>query len=119
MASLPTAEREFYAVQFENEGSDALAALVCIAEGDVASSWEFHGDVDPATYQEGQSIWFVDDEGDFMPHAPEIHCMVATEEGLELYVRLYGGESVQYFILREIGSVLMAIQSDYWIYVWD
>lgn len=54
-----------------------------------------------------------------MPHAPEIHCMVATEEGLELYVRLYGGESVQYFILREIGSVLMAIQSDYWIYVWD
>ena len=119
LASLPTAEREFYAVQFENEGSDALAALVCIAEGDVASSWEFHGDVDPATYQEGQSIWFVDDEGDFMPHAPEIHCMVATEEGLELYVRLYGGESVQYFILREIGSVLMAIQSDYWIYVWD
>ena len=119
LASLPTAERTFYVVQFEHQGADALAALVCIAEGDVASVWEFHGNVDPATYHEGESIWFVDDEGDFMPHAPEIHCMVATEKGLELYVRLFGGESVQYYILREVGSVWMTLQTDYWIYVWD
>lgn len=119
LASLPTAERDFYAVQFEHQGADALAALVCIAEGDVASVWEFHGNVDPATYHEGESIWFVDDEGDFMSHAPEIHCMVATEKGLELYVRLFGGESVQYYILREVGTVWMALQTDYWIYVWD
>ena len=119
LASLPTAERTFYAVQFEHQDGDALAALVCIAEGDVASTWEFHGDVNPATYHEGESIWFVDDEGDFMPHAPEIHCMVATDKGLELYVRLFGGESVQYYILRELGSVWMEMNVDYWIYVWD
>lgn len=119
IASLPTAERTFYVVQFEHQGDDALAALVCIAEGDVASSWEFHGNVDPATYHEGESIWFVDDEGDFMPHAPEIHCMVATDKGLELYVRLFGGESVQYYILREVGSVWLEMNVDYWIYVWD
>lgn len=119
VASVESVERAFYAVQFEHQGADALAALVCVAEGDVVSSWEFHGNVDPTTYKEGESIWFVDDEGNFMPHAPEIHCIVATSEGLELYVRLFGGESVQYIILREIGTVLVALQNDTWVYVWD
>ncbi len=119
LASLESGERNFYAVQFEISGTEALAALVCIAEGEVTSTWEFQGKIDPATYHEGESIWFVDDEGDFMSHAPEIHCIAATDKGLELYVRLFGGESVQYFILREMGSVLMEILADYWIYVWD
>ena len=83
----------------------------------MASTWDFHGTVDPG--QENQSIWFVDDEGDFMSHAPEIHCICTTDEGMELYIRLFGGESVQYYILREMGPVLMEIQVDYWIYVWD
>ena len=81
----------------------------------MASTWDFHGEARP----EGESIWFVDDEGDFMSHMPEIHCMVATEKGLELYVRIFGGESVQYYILREVGSVWLTLQVDYWIYVWD
>ena len=119
LATLESGERSFYAVQFEIAGTEALAAMVCIAEGEVASAWEFQGKIDPATYHEGESIWFVDDEGSFMEHAPEIHCIAATDKGLELYVRLFGGESVQYFILREMGSVLMEIQADYWIYVWD
>ncbi|MBO4850525.1 MAG: hypothetical protein J5529_06430 [Prevotella sp.] len=115
LASVETAERSFYAVQFEHQGKDALAALVCIAEGEVVSTWEFHG----TAGDEDQSIWFVDDEGNFMEHAPEIHCIVATDEGLELYIRLFGGESVQYYILREMSSVWMTILTDYWIYVWD
>jgi hypothetical protein len=45
--------------------------------------------------------------------------MVATDQGLELYVRLFGGESVQYFILREMSSVWMEMQADIWVYVWD
>lgn len=117
LATIESGERSFYAVQLENQGTDALAALVCIGEGEVASTWDFHGTVDPG--QENQSIWFVDDEGDFMSHAPEIHCICTTDEGMELYIRLFGGESVQYYILREMGPVLMEIQVDYWIYVWD
>lgn len=117
VATLENGERTFYAVQFEHMGKDALAALVCIAEGEVASTWEFHGEIDPTEGE--QSIWFVDDNGDFMEHAPEIHCMVATNEGLELYVRLFGGESVQYHILREMEQVWMEVQSDIWVYVWD
>ena len=115
LASIETAERSFYAVQFAITGTEALAAMVCIAEGEVVSSWEFQGTVD-GSYESGQSIWFVDDEGNFMEHAPEIHCAVATDEGLELYIRLFGGESVQYYILREMGTVWMEMMVDYWIY---
>ena len=117
LATIESGERSFYAVQFAHEGTDALAAMVCIAEGDVVSTWEFHGKIDPDSYDSGQSIWFVDDEGNFMEHAPEIHCVVVYDEGLELYVRLYGGESVQYYILREMGPVWMELMVDYWIYV--
>ncbi len=119
LATVESGERSFYAVQFEHQPPSALAAVVCVAEGEVVSVWEFPGNVDPETYTPGSSIWFVDDEGHFMDHAPEIHCIVATDEGLELYVRMYGGESVQYYVIREMGSVLMTIQADYWVYVWD
>ena len=119
LATTESGERSFYAVQFEHQGSDALAAMVCISGNEVSSAWEFHGDVNPETYNEGQSIWFVDDEGDFMSHAPEIHCIATTTKGLELYIRIFGGESVQYFILREVGHSMLAMQVDYWIYVWD
>ena len=119
LATIESGERSFYAVQFELKGKEALAAMVCIGEGNVTSAWEFHGEVDPSISDSSQSIWFVDDEGDFMEHAPEIHCIVATDEGLELYIRLFGGESVQYFVLREMGPVWMTLQRDYWVYVWD
>ena len=117
LATIESGERSFYAVQFEHQGTDALAAMVCIAEGEVASTWEFHGKVN--SNNEGESIWFVDDEGDFMPHAPEIHCIATTPKGLELYVRVFGGESVQYYVLREVQHSWLVLQVDYWIYVWD
>ena len=119
LATTESGERSFYAVQFEVSGKEALAALVCVAGGAVTSSWEFLAEVDPANYNDGQSLWFVDDEGDFMSHAPEIHCIVETDEGMELYVRLFGGESVQYYVLREMGKVWMEIQTDYWISIFE
>ena len=115
MATTESGERSFYTVQFEHQGGDALASIVCVGAEGVISTWEFHGDA----RQDGQSIWFVDDEGDFMSHMPEIHCIVDTDEGLELYLRVFGGESVQYYILREFGSVWLQLLVDYWIYVWD
>lgn len=116
IATCESAERKFFAVQFKPVNGDALAAMVCLAEGEVVSTWEFHGTVDEN--EPLSSIWFVDDEGDFIEHAPEIHCMAATPAGLELYIRQYGGESVQYHILREVEETWLEIQSDYWIYVW-
>lgn len=119
LATTESGERSFYAVQFETKGTEALAAMVCLDLGEVASVWEFFGKVEPNASDGLQSIWFVDDEGDFMGHAPEIHCIVETDEGMELYVRQFGGESVQYSILREMGKVWMTMLTDYWIYVWD
>ena len=119
VATVEEAERSFYAVQFEHAGGDALAALVCVAEGEVASVWEFHGGMKPDEYKEGESIWFVDDSGDFMEHIPELQCIVATDAGLELYVRVFGGESVQYYVLREVGQVMMVLQVDYYIWAWE
>ena len=119
LATTESGDRSFYAVQFEIKGTRALAAMVCLEYGEVVSTWEFLGKVEPGASDGYQSIWFVDDEGDFMEHAPEIHCIVATDEGMELYVRQYGGESVQYSILREMGTVWMTMLTDYWIYVWE
>ena len=119
LATTESGERSFYAVQFEIKGRDALAAMVCMDLNEVASVWEFFGKVDPDASDGFQSIWFVDDEGDFMEHAPEIHCIVETDEGMELYVRQYGGESVQYSILREMGKIWMTMLTDFWVYVWD
>ena len=114
VADIPSGERHFYVVQFEPVGRSALAALVCVAEGEVVSTWDF-----PGEYTSDGSVWFVDDEGDFMEHAPEIHAIAVTDEGMELYVRLFGGESVQYYILREMRTTWMEIYVNYWIYVWD
>ena len=119
LATTESGERSFYAVQFEIKGTEAMAAMVCLDLGEVASVWEFFGKVDPDAADGYQSIWFVDDEGDFMEHAPEIHCIVETDEGMELYVRQYGGESVQYSILREMGKIWMTMLTDFWVYVWD
>lgn len=115
LASCEVNERTFYAVQFEHRGTDALAALVCLAEGTVVSTLDYHG----TYYGEGESVWFVDDDGDFMEHAPEIQCLVATDKGLEVYIRQYGGESVQYAILREIGEWLVEIDHQYFIYTFN
>ena len=52
-----------------------------------------------------------------MPHMPEIHCIVETDKGMEFYMRVYGGESVQYYICREVGPVWLCLKNDNWIYV--
>ncbi len=118
LATVENGERSFYAVQFAHQNGDALAVVACISEGEVVSTWEFHGSMEPKEYADRESVWFVDDEGEFMEHAPEIQCIVETDNGLELYLMLYGGESVQYYIIREVSSVMMILQVDYWIYVW-
>ncbi len=115
LASCPDNERHFYMALFAPKNGVGLVAMVCIAEGMVVSTLDYHG----TYYGEGESVWFVDDDGDFMEHAPEIQCLVATDKGLEVYIRQYGGESVQYAILREIGEWLVEIDHQYFIYTFN
>lgn len=106
-------ERMFYAIQFEDQGGVALGSVVCFAEGELVSSWDNYAVLHGEEAEAHQSVWHVDDEGDYFGIAPSIHCMMGTEEGLELYVVRYGAESYETMILREIGDQFICIQSDY------
>ncbi len=106
-------ERMFYAVQFEDQGGVALGSVVCFAEGELVSSWDNYAELNGEEAEAHQSVWHVDDEGDYFGIAPSIHCMMGTNAGLELYVVRYGAESYSTMILREIGDQFICIQSDY------
>lgn len=106
LASCPSAERSFYAVTFEPLQGKALAAIVCIAEGSVASTIDFEGWI-----EDGNSYWFGDD--DFFAHQPEIMAMMATELGFEMYVRWLSMEGTHYAIWREVLDKWVMVQDDY------
>ena len=91
----------------------ALGSVVCFAEGELVSSWDNYAELNGEEAEAHQSVWHVDDEGDYFGIAPSIHCMMGTNAGLELYVVRYGAESYSTMILREIGDQFICIQSDY------
>lgn len=107
LADCPTAERTFYAVTFAPRDGKALAAVVCIAEGEVASAIEFEGE----DGGNGNGIWF--DDPDYFEHAPEIMAMMATQFGFEMYVRWPSMEGTHYAIWREVLDQWVVIQDDY------
>lgn len=109
MATCPINERSFYFVTFAPKNGQMLAAMVCIAEGMVVSSWNQWNVVgdDGDTLDNGL---FIDDYFHFMP---EIMAMMATEEGLELYMRWHSLEGIHYSIMREIGDLWLFIEDNY------
>ena len=113
IASCEANERMFYAVQFEDQGGIALGSVVCFAEGELVSAWDDYAELRGEEAEAHQSVWHVDDQGEYLDIAPSIHCMMATSAGLELYVVRYGAESYSTMILREIGDQFICIQDDY------
>ena len=109
LATCPNAERSFYAVTFEPRGDRALAAVVCIAEGSVASAIDILGYT-----EDGKCIWYGDDN--YFEHQPEIMAMMATPEGFEMFVRYYSMEATHYVILREVLDqwVILCDYNQYW-----
>lgn len=109
LATCPGAERSFYAVTFEPRDGKALAAVVCIAEGSVVSAIDILGYT-----EDGKCIWYGDDN--YFEHQPEIMAMMATPEGLELFVRYYSMEATHYVIWREVHNqwVILCDYNQYW-----
>ena len=110
LAGCETAERSFYWVIFEPREGKVLVAMVCIAEGFVASTramWFDQAEGDP------DAIDFGPDIDDLEWLAPEIMVMAATPAGLELYVRWHSFEGSHYDIWREVADQFVTIQSDY------
>ena len=110
IASCPTNEREFYMVLFEPKDNIGLMSMVCMAEGAVVSThnewYKLSNDntITDVGEEYSKELFF---------HAPQIMAMVATPEGLELYVRWNSLEGMHYSIWREIDSQWIQIQDDY------
>ena len=96
--------RTFYAVTFEPRDEKALAAVVCVAEGAVASAIDIVGEV-----EDGKGVWYGD--YNYFEHQPEIMAVMATPEGLELFVRYDSMETTHYTIWREV--------QDQWVFLCD
>ena len=114
IADVPSAERHFFIVVFEHEQSgplNALAALVCFAEGQLVSTFDFWGRYDA---NDTSSVWRVDDNDEF--GWPELGVMAGTDEGLEIYLRHPGPEGGNHYCIREVGNQFVVINhnSQYW-----
>ena len=96
-------ERDFYLVVFKPTPRQALASLVCFAQGELVSALDHPADIQPEDErtEDGKPmhVWAVCDYGEYS--VPEIMAFMATDKGLEMYVRQWGSECYGYTIYRE------------------
>lgn len=102
-------ERVWYRVIFEPREGTGHYALVCIAEGSVASVWdEFDELEDPS------DVWYGGNINDFWNWKEvEFMAMWGSPAGLEIAVRWPSREGIHYSILREYGSKMVFAYDDY------
>ena len=121
LATLPTevGNRDYYQVLLVGPKS-ALFATVCVAEGTVASAYEYE-DYSETGYKRDLSdlnMFESDVDGLFSEHLPEIMCIMHTDQGLELYFRWTSMEGTHYSVVREVGTrmVLVVDEYHYWMF---
>ena len=121
LATLPTevGDRDYYQVLLVGPKS-ALFATVCVAEGTVASAYEYE-DYSETGYKRDLSdlnMFESDVDGLFSEHLPEIMCIMQTDQGLELYFRWTSMEGTHYSVVREVGTrmVLVLDEYHYWMF---
>lgn len=116
LATLPTevGNRDYYQVLLVGPKS-ALFATVCVAEGTVASAYEYE-DYSETGYKRDLSdlnMFESDVDGLFSEHLPEIMCIMHTDQGLELYFRWTSMEGTHYSVVREVGTRMVLVVDDY------
>lgn len=116
LATLPTevGNRDYYQVLLVGPKS-ALFATVCVAEGTVASAYEYE-DYSETGYKRDLSdlnMFESDVDGLFSEHLPEIMCIMHTDQGLELYFRWTSMEGTHYSVVREVGTRMVLVLDDY------
>ena len=112
LADLPSGERHFYQVLFEPHNGYCIFALVCIAEGEVASTMTNPMPVEVQGNMVVDKYWG-NDIDEMWWHTPSIMCMMGTDEGLELYAVWPSMEGTHYSVFREIGQSWIIISDDY------
>lgn len=111
LADIEVAERHFYQVLFEPRGGYCVNALVCIAEGEVASTMTESTPVEAYGPSWVDKNWGSDID-DTWYRLPGIMCAMGTQEGLELYAVWNSMEGIHYSVLREVGEALIVIYDD-------
>ena len=104
LASVPESERQFFVVVFHPDRAttspmNALASIVCIAEGELISSYDFWGQDNGAN---PSSVWNDGDGGYFF--WPELTVIAGTDSGLEIYMRRTDSYGAQHYCIREVGD---------------
>ena len=102
-------ERSWYRVMFAPREGTGHYALVCIAEGSVASVWDEFDELE----DEGD-VWYGGNLNDFWNWKEvEFMAMWGSPAGLEIAVRWPSREGIHYSILREYGSKMVIVRDDY------
>lgn len=106
-------ERIWYRVVFRPRERTAHYALVCIAEGSVASVWDEYDDL--AAFGAGPSdVWYGGSLKEFWGwKGIEFMAMWGSPAGLEIAVRWHSLEGTHYSILREYGAKMQIVSDDY------
>lgn len=106
-------ERIWYRVVFTPRGRIGHYALVCIAEGSVASVWDEYDDLDE--FGAGPSdVWYGGSLKEFWGwKGIEFMAMWGSPAGLEIAVRWHSMEGTHYSILREYGAKMEIVRDGY------
>lgn len=111
LASVPESERQFFVVIFHpnsnaNTPFNALASIVCFAEGELISSYDFWGHDDGGN---PSSVWNDGDGGYFF--WPELTVIAGTDSGLEIYLRRTDSYGARHYCIREIGNQFIRLST--------
>lgn len=112
IADVPGAERHFYIAEFDHSGDAGkapvytLAAVVCFAEGELVSAFDFWGCGDQSA---PHSTSLINDACQF--RWPEFMVMAGTDAGLEIYLRHADSEKSAYYCIREVGNQWVKVLS--------
>lgn len=113
VADCPENERSWYRVVFARKGNISHCALVCLAEGDVASVWDEFWDLNEFG-ADPNDLWYGGSLEEFWSWKQvEFMAMWGSPKGLEIAVRWPSLEGYHYSILREAGNKIVIASEEY------
>ena len=105
IATVDASDRKFYAVEFQNQGNQALAVIVCFIGNQLVSTFDMYALVEPGR----NWLWTPGDKGDFMKALPELQGLATTDDGFEIYMSQMIGERRHMIVLREVRSMFIEL----------
>lgn len=105
LANLEESDRKLYAVEFANQGDQALAVIACFIGNRLVSTFDMYSVKAPGR----DWLWTPGDKGNFMNALPELQGLAVTDEGFELYMSQMVGEKRHMIVLREVRSMFVEL----------